>query len=443
MRSFTVFLLMACSVLVESFSPNNVGAQNREYRTSIRHRCHILPPTSPRHLERNGIFAATVTNDVSSEPWNANAQPLWLDKGLLLSSFTDGLRSNRDSQDWLCNALVERLWKDFQQQSERGLLDSNIFSPCNGPDPDLWQQLEDVDLQIEELYSKNEGNCHASSWRRSLEMLRLQQRQQNQDNNTIIELRLLYIPTALYALRKDSTNSPGKQRQRARADGKQRRNEIVAMLQDNLDGVAISAVTLDFDDGSVKQAECTIQQHDTLNFPTTGKEAINDWKPHLIYVQGGNTFWLHHCMEKGDWGKDLVAACCVSGDATTSSGAVYCGVSAGAIVVGNSMQTACWKEWDDPSVAPGKECYDDWKDVIGLGLAGSVSFFPHMEDQWRTMIDGRLRELPLANQSRNDGDTAPLLCCLSDEQVCFVDGQTRSMQSTGTLLSSLQQASAL
>lgn len=90
----------------------------------------------------------------------------------------------------------------------------------------------------------------------------------------------------------------------------------------------------------------------------SGKEAIREWEPHLIYIQGGNTFWLHHCMEKGDWTQDLIDACCCnSNDATNtdqdssplstsllpSFSAVYCGVSAGAILAGQFMQTASWK----------------------------------------------------------------------------------------------------
>ena len=93
------------------------------------------------------------------------------------------------------------------------------------------------------------------------------------------------------------------------------------------------------------------------DFPRSGKEAIREWKPHLIYVQGGNTFWLHHCMEKGNWSQDLIDACCNNNDGndttnndvnlppspTSTFPAVYCGVSAGAILTGQSMQTACWK----------------------------------------------------------------------------------------------------
>jgi hypothetical protein len=196
-----------------------------------------------------------------------STQP-WLDKGLLLSSFTDGLKFNREAQDWLCEALVERLWNDVQMRSEEALQLSNIFSPCNGPDPFMWQQLENIDQKVQEIYPKTRSNDDAkpSSWKQSLELLRMQQQQQSQVG-ACLEVRLLYIPTALYSLRKDSTSTPGKQRQRARADGKKRRNEIVVMLQENLKGLAISAMTLDLDDGSVKQPERTAPNVNVA-FPT-------------------------------------------------------------------------------------------------------------------------------------------------------------------------------
>ena len=42
-------------------------------------------------------------------------------------------------------------------------------------------------------------------------------------------------------------------------------------------------------------------------------------------------------MEKGDWTQDLIDAI------TGSNAAVYVGTSAGAILMGSSMETACWK----------------------------------------------------------------------------------------------------
>jgi hypothetical protein len=48
-------------------------------------------------------------------------------------------------------------------------------------------------------------------------------------------------------------------------------------------------------------------------------------------------------MEKGNWGECLIEACCRSEKDENKSTAVYVGVSAGAILAGHSMQTACWK----------------------------------------------------------------------------------------------------
>jgi hypothetical protein len=60
---------------------------------------------------------------------------------------------------------------------------------------------------------------------------------------------------------------------------------------------------------------------------------------------------LQWCVEKGDWTSDLIDACCFDLSSSSSSSnieestfsAVYCGVSAGAILAGESMQTATWK----------------------------------------------------------------------------------------------------
>lgn len=232
------------------------------------------PPTSQtgytrRQLQRSSNIPLEFSRE-SLEKCDS-AQP-WIDTGLLLSSFTDGLMSNRDAQDWLCEAIVERLWHDVQRRSEEVLHQSNTFSPCNGPDPVMWQQLEDIDQQVQELYPKTNSidDTRTSSWKRSLERLWIQQQQSKVGEFLEVRLLLLYIPTALYALRKDSINTPGKQRQRARADGKKRRNQLVAMLQENFDGVAISAVTLDLDDGSVKQADCTLPNVN-VTFPMVRK----------------------------------------------------------------------------------------------------------------------------------------------------------------------------
>jgi peptidase E len=66
-------------------------------------------------------------------------------------------------------------------------------------------------------------------------------------------------------------------------------------------------------------------------------QALMAWSPHFVYVEGGNTFWLHRCLTKDRWQEALSATICAE------NGAVYCGKSAGAIIAGALVETACWK----------------------------------------------------------------------------------------------------
>ena len=219
-----------------------------------------------------GLFS-TAECETSDKTSTANTEPIqqhhWLDKGLLLSSFSDGLKSNPPAVDWLMNALVETLWKEEQCKTQLALKESNLASPCNGPDPVLLEQLEDTDRLVEGM----QGSVTAlEDWRTKLELLCRKRQTETVETseradsapNASIALRVLYIPTAMYALRSDSTSTPGKQRQRNRADGKKRRNQILQLLQDQLQGFcdnnedvsfALQAVTMDLDDASVKQPE--------------------------------------------------------------------------------------------------------------------------------------------------------------------------------------------
>ncbi|OEU07847.1 hypothetical protein FRACYDRAFT_174392 [Fragilariopsis cylindrus CCMP1102] len=283
------------------------------------------------------------------------------------------------------NALVETLIKEEQQNTQLALEKSNIFSPCNGPDPTILDQLENIDL----------------SWRKKLELLC------QIKTSKLIDLRILYVPTAMYALRSDSTSTLGKQRGRNRADGKKRRTDMI-LKQPELVTVGDTSNSDDGGGGGVLTTDNGVD-----DFPKSGKEAIREWNPHLIYVQGGNTFWLHHCMEKGNWSQDLIDACCCS------TNDVYCGVSAGAILTGQSMQTACWKEWDDPSVVPGRETYEDWTYIKGLDAAGGDSFFPHMEDQWQDMVQRQTKHLVESGISTQTSSVR----CVRDDDSYVVDSR--------------------
>lgn len=323
----------------------------------------------------------------------------WINHGLLLSSFSDGLKPNTEAINFLMRGLVASLWREQQTAAEDDVVNSAIQSPCCGPDLDAVMNMEVADDAILQL---EEGRV---PWQDTLANL-----VDRSNHDKPLELRFLYIPTAMYALRPDSINTPGKQRQRARADAKKRRNEIVELLSSQLgECVTISALTLDLDDGSIKHAEGS---KDSADFPKNGKEAFQTWKPNLIYVQGGNTFWLYHCIEKGNWGDDIITAC------TGKNPAVYCGTSAGAIVMGQSMDTACWKEWDDPSIVANRASYADWKHVKGFGLVGEWSFFPHMDDTWQSLVHRKLLE----------GAANEKVICLSDHDVCCVHGNKKTIQ---------------
>jgi hypothetical protein len=238
---------------------------------------------SKGHCSRTGIWSSsiptTAESEINTDP--SSVSSAWLEKGLILSSFTDGLKTNPPALDWLMNALVETLWKEEQERTEASLKESNLASPCNGPDPVLLEQLEDTDTVVEGMMQL-QGSSD-TDWKEQLALLcRTKRAASKPDGSNAakadddadvnpIDLRILYIPTAMYALRPGSTSKPGKQRGRNRADGKKRRNEILALLADELKGLLLESgdeisissdevftvrtVTMDLDDASVKQPE--------------------------------------------------------------------------------------------------------------------------------------------------------------------------------------------
>lgn len=185
------------------------------------------------------------------------------------------------------------------------------------------------------------------------------------------KVRLTYIPTASYALRRTSARTPGVQRQRSRRDGKQKRDRIVEFFGGPS---KCDAVTLDLWDSSIKHAACDVE-------PLSGADALSSWDPSLVVVDGGNTFWLRHCMQ--DWLGAL-----------KDSPAVYVGVSAGSICAGRHVDTALWKGWDDPGVVDDR----DWTSVEGLDIGSTgASFFPHASPEYSALVAEKTedRHVPL------------------------------------------------
>jgi Peptidase family S51 len=364
---------------------------------------------------------------------------------MLFSSFSDGVVRNLKAHDALRRGLVRAALRQMQQDAESQVRQSVLHSPCAGPNIQFLNRLDVLDRAVSKVEGPIDPVEVLQQCLCNLEKLEVEDNgtsraqaltapnKENSAKKRSVALRFVYVPTAMYALRRDSVSTPGKQRQRARADAKKRRDDICNLVlslfrhqsttttssssQPCLD-VSLQVVTLDWDDGSLKHPAVWESSSDigpragshSPPFPATGKEAMEEWKPHLLYVQGGNTFWLHHCMDKGGW---MDAVLDLVRDGTT----YYCGSSAGAIMAGRQMQVASWKEWDDCTVVPGRQQYSDWDQVAGLGMVGPHSFFPHMTDEWQPLVD-RKREEDGGNKS---------VVCLRDQDVCLVDGSARAL----------------
>lgn len=218
----------------------------------------------------------------------------WASHALLFSSLSDGVIPNETARSFLRYSLTNALLRERITKNEDRLKSSVEFSPCNGPNMDA---LESLDL-IDELHARGQtfsandfdNNDQVNSWTNEVLNHLLS------NTKCDINVRILYIPTAMYALNPQSSSTPGKQRQRARSDGKKRRTQLLKLLGELLSlknslQPNLLATTLDLDDGSLKQP---VGSEDASLFPENDRAALSTWHPHLIYVEGGNTFWLQH-----------------------------------------------------------------------------------------------------------------------------------------------------
>ncbi|KAL7527102.1 hypothetical protein ACHAXR_001803 [Thalassiosira sp. AJA248-18] len=395
MKTISVFSTLSISCLP---TPSLVSAFTAVPSTTLSRKKSILSLSAPPTETTTHVTANPEAND-----------KCWASHALLFSSLSDGVIPNTGARSFLRYSLVNTLLRELITRKEDTLSESVEFSPCNGPNIDALDNLEAVDLLYDrgQKFSSNDfvTNEEVDTWAHdSLKHL-------ISNTKCDINVRVLYIPTAMYALNPQSANTPGKQRQRARADGKKRRTQLLKLLDELLSSnnddsgpqFNLLATTLDLDDRSLKQPTGS---EDTSLFPDNDNAALSTWCPHLIYVEGGNTFWLQHCIEKGDYSTLIKNAC------TGPSAAVYCGKSAGAIVAGSHVATATWKGWDDPSVVTGKETYDDWLDCKGFEFVGDRSFFPHMSDDWNDLVEEKV-------ETQNLGEN---VYCLREEDACCVIG---------------------
>ena len=391
--------------VVSAFSGGAVGSRrSRTYDANLLTVSSTSTDTTSDHVSNVVCTTSTSEDDENDTSWATHA--------LLFSSLSDGIIPNQGARSFLQYSLANTLLNEQISSKEDSLKSSVEFSPCNGPDIEAINDLETVD----QLYARGQQLSFESLDNNTIEKVTLWVTEALQhlssDATDDINIRVLYIPTASYALNPQSENTPGKQRQRARADGKKRRTQLLQLLDSILNDrpqtqhFNILATTLDLDDGSLKQP---VGSEDTSLFPSNDKDALSTWHPHLIYFEGGNTFWLQHCIEKGDY-SDLIKNACKG-----PCGAVYCGKSAGAIVAGTHVATATWKGWDDPSVVPGKETYDEWLDCKGFEFSGNSSFFPHMSDDWKDTVEKNVKSQGLGNS----------VYCLREEDACCVIGNKK------------------
>lgn len=107
----------------------------------------------------------------------------------------------------------------------------------------------------------------------------------------------------------------------------------------------------------------------------------------VIFVEGGNTFYLMYWIRKSGLDKllsDLLAET-----------KVYVGVSAGSIIVGPSIESAGWEGGDDPNVVT-------LDSFVGLKLTG-FCVFPHYDESQLEIVKEKSKDLtykliPITNE---------------------------------------------
>ena len=411
-------------------------------RVSNRSTCAAASTTtlvSNLRVDDNIIFAA------SSRDEDENELHHWAARAILFSSFDDGISSNPIARSFLRHSLADALLRDLISLTEDELRTTSEFSPCNGTCVDTLNYLEVVDQlrergrealvaalssSADEKQTLFDVTCNDVDLWSTEAIQHLLHSADKMDKAPFTScVKVLYIPTAMYALDQNSSNTPGKQRQRARADGKKRRDKLVELVDtllsipndkadNNFDNnqrrqIDVLTITLDVDDGSLKQPAGS---DNSSLFPIDDISALTTWRPHLIYVEGGNTFWLKYCLEKGNY-LSMIRDACAGPNATS----VYLGKSAGAIVAGYTVGTATWKEWDDPSVVPEMTSFEDWSEVPGIDIFGGISVFPHMSEEWVETVKRR----------RDDPAMKGLVCLTEQDALCVMGDERLLMMTSG------------
>jgi dipeptidase E len=126
----------------------------------------------------------------------------------------------------------------------------------------------------------------------------------------------------------------------------------------------------------------------------------------IIYVQGGNTFYLLHHVRESNF--DEVVKRLID------RGIIYIGVSAGSIIAGQTIETSVWRGVDRNVV--------DLTDLTGLGLV-PFNIFVHYSPQYKELI---LREQPKSKR--------PLRILTDDQALLIQDGNVELVGKTPAII---------
>jgi len=214
--------------------------------------------------------------------------------------------------------------------------------------------------------------------------------------------KLCYVPTATYVYDPSSPRAKGEQRRRARYEAKQKMAQLSSAF-----GLEQSALL-------------------ELDAPTLSEQKLRDAlsNANVVYVDGGNTFYLQYYLQKTNFWPLLAQA----------DVGVYIGSSAGGICAARSCATALWKGWDDPNIFPAtppsssstaavEEAFE-WNErtLAGRNLArgdealGDFSVFMHHAERFEELV---------ASKAPSLGHN--VVCLRDDEALVLRKGETRAM----------------
>ena len=188
--------------------------------------------------------------------------------------------------------------------------------------------------------------------------------------------------------------------------GMQVKDEIIKLLQKPAYDITVAFITTaskqEEDTSYVDRDRITMQElgFNIEEIDIEGKKEKQLMKlfglKDIIFVEGGNTFFLLKCMRESGFEKVMKKL--------LKQGKVYIGASAGSIVVGRTIKTAGWKDSDKNTVG--------LKNLKGLNFA-PFDIFVHYKPEHKDLI---LQKLPKPRHRKK-------LKILTDDQALLIQGK--------------------